>query len=172
MATPIRAPTADKALLPKDTSQPESIETVAAILTQCKASLIEDWLIRTKKTPALCHLRLSDEERTGLLPKLVEDLIEGLGRPKLPDKDSDAIASPAAIEHGKLRRKQGYSIDVLIHESRILRATIFGILHENLSTLDFKLLLPDVTIIADQLDSLLTQTTYAFAKSRTRSTAA
>ena len=80
---------------------------MAAILTRCKAPLIADWLTRTKKTPELNHLRLSDEKRTGHLPKLVDDLVARLGRPKLPDKDSDAIASPAAIEHGKLRQTQG-----------------------------------------------------------------
>jgi hypothetical protein len=129
-------------------------------------------LTRTKKTPQLNHLHLSDDERTGHLPKLIDDLVVRLGRPKLPDKDSDAIASPAAIEHGKLRRKQGYSSAMLIHESRILQVTIFGTLHENLSTLDFNLLLPDVMIIADEVDAQLTQTMDAFAKSGPKSTAA
>jgi hypothetical protein len=152
-------------MLAKDKSRPESMESVAAILTRCKTSLIEDWLVRSKEDPgALCHLHLSDEERTGHLPKLVDDLVARLARPKLPDKDSDAIASPAAIEHGKLRRKQRYSSAMLIHESRILQVTIFGTLHENLSTLDFSLLLPDVMIIADEVDAQLTQTMDAFAK--------
>jgi hypothetical protein len=65
--------------------------SVAAILAECKTSLIADWLTRTKKAPELNHLRLSDEERTGHLPKLVEDLIERLGRPKLPDQDCHGI---------------------------------------------------------------------------------
>jgi|ERR1017187_5152255 hypothetical protein len=163
MAAPIRVPTANMALLSDDKSQPTSIESVAAILTRCKAALIEDWLVRTKKTPELNLLHLSDGERTRHLPKLVDDLVVRLARPKLPDKDSDAIASPAAIEHGKLRRKQRYSSGMLIHESRILQVTIFGTLHENLSTLDFSLLLPDVMIIADEVDAQLTQTMDAFA---------
>ncbi len=146
--------------------------SVAAILAERKTSLIADWLTRTKKTPELNHLRLSDEERTGHLPKLVEDLIERLGRPKLPDKDSDAIASPAAIEHGKLRRKQGYSSGMLIHESRILQVTIFGTLHTHLTALDFSALLPDVMIIADEVDSQLTQTMDAFTKARPKSAVA
>jgi len=136
--------------------------SVAAILAECKTSLIADWLTRAKKTPELNHLPLCDEERTGHLPRLVEDLIERLGRPKLPDKDSDAIASPAAIEHGKLRRTQGYSSVMLIHESRILQVTIFGTLHKNLSLLDFNLLLPDVMVIADEVDAQLTQTMESF----------
>ena len=143
--------------------------SVAAVLAECKTSLIADWLTRTKRTPELNHLRLSDDERTGHLPKLVEDLIERLGRPKLPDKDSDAIASPAAIEHGKLRRTQGYSSGMLIHESRILQVTIFGTLHENLSLLDFNLLLPDVMTIADEVDSQLTQTMESFTNGSSKS---
>jgi hypothetical protein len=135
---------------------------VAAVLAERKSSLIADWLTRSKKTPQLNHLRLSDEERTGHLPKLVEDLIERLGRPKLPDKDSDAIESPAAIEHGRMRRTQGYSSGMLIHESRILQVAIFGTLHKHLTALDFDLLLPDVMIIADEVDSQLTQTMDAF----------
>ena len=104
MATPIRVPTADKTLLPKDNPQPESIESVAAILIRCKTSLIQDWLVRTKKTPALCHPHLSNEERTGHLPRLIDDLAARLARPKVPDRDSDPIASPAPIEHGRDRK--------------------------------------------------------------------
>jgi hypothetical protein len=80
-----------------------------AILTRCKTSLIADWLAPTKKTPELNHLRPGDDERSGHLPKLIDDLVVRLGRPKLPDKDGDAIASPAAVAHGRLRWKQGYS---------------------------------------------------------------
>jgi hypothetical protein len=42
---------------------------------------------------------------------------------------------------------------MLIHESRILQVTIFGTLQKNMSLLDFNLLLPDVMIIADEVDS-------------------
>jgi RsbT co-antagonist protein rsbRD N-terminal domain len=153
-----------------DKPRPAGSESVAAILTRCKTRLIQNWLARTKKTPQLNHLHLSDEERTGHLPKLISDLVVRLERPKLPDRDSDAIASPAAIEHGKLRGQQGYSPAMLIHESRILQVTIFGTLHENLSTLDFNLLLPDVMIIADEVDAQLTQTMDAFAKAGSKST--
>jgi hypothetical protein len=164
MAAPVKVPIAHDALMVDEKLLGGGTVSVAAVLAECKASLIADWLTRTKRTPELNHLHLSDDERTGHLPKLVEDLIERLGRPKLPDKDSDAIASPAAIEHGKLRWKQGYSSGMLIHESRVLQVTIFGTLHKNLSMLDFNLLLPDVMIIADEVDAQLTQTMDAFTK--------
>jgi hypothetical protein len=101
MAAPLTVSIAQAVLRSHEKSQSAGKESVAAIPTRCKTSLIADWLTRTKKTPQLNHLNLSDEERTGHLPRLVDDLFTRLGRPKLPDKDSDAIASPAAIQHGK-----------------------------------------------------------------------
>jgi hypothetical protein len=72
-------------------------------------------------------------------------------------KDSDAI-SAAAVAHGKLRYLQGYTpLDMLVDESRITEVTVFGMLQSNLNSLDFSLLLPDVTAIADEVDGQLTQ---------------
>jgi hypothetical protein len=160
LAVPLTVPIARKAV---------GSESVAAILTRCKGPLIRHWLTRAKKTPQLNHLDLSDEERTGHLPRLVDDLVARLDRPRLPNKDSEAIASPAASEHGTLRLTQGYSSGMLIHESRILQVTIFGTLHENLSAIDFNLLLPDVMIIADEVDSQLTQTMDSFTNEASKS---
>jgi hypothetical protein len=46
---------------------------------------------------------------------------------------------------------------MLVHDSRILQVTIFGTLQNNLGLIDFSLLLPDVMMIADEVDSQLTQ---------------
>lgn len=56
-----------------------------------------------------------------------------------------------------MRRMQGYTPGMLVHDSRILQVTLFGTLQHNLSALDFSLLLPDVMTIADEVDSQLTQ---------------
>jgi hypothetical protein len=172
MAVPVIVPIAQTALRAHDQLQPTSTESVSQILERCKTSLIADWLIRTKRTPELNHLHLSDDERTGHLPKLVNDLVVRLSKTKLPTKDSDAVVSFSAITHGKLRRKQGYSAAMLIHESRILQVTIFGTLHKNLSVLDFSVLLPDVMIIADEVDAQLTQTMESFTKTTRKSAVA
>ncbi len=161
MAAPLRVPIAQPALRSDEKAQAADRQSVATILTRCKASLIQSWLARAKKAPQLNHLHLSDEDRTGYLPKLVDDLVSRLSN-KSPDSESEAIASPAAVEHGHLRRTQGYSHGMLVHESRILQVTIFGMLHENVKELDFAVLLPDVMIIADEVDSQLTQTMESF----------
>jgi hypothetical protein len=169
MAVPVRAPITSTAPLAHEKSEPASVESVAGVLTRCKTSLIEDWLIRSKETPELNHLHLSDQQRTGHLSRLLDDLVARLAKPALPTKDSDATTSPAAVAHGVLRRTQGYTPAMLIHESRILQVTIFGTLHKNLGLLDFRLLLPDVMIIADEVDAQLTQTMESFTNVTTKS---
>jgi hypothetical protein len=139
-------------------------ERVGAILSRCSKEIIQDWLMRSKRSCELNHLRLSDEERTGHLPKLVEDLSIRLGKSSAAMKDSDAVFSAAAVAHGKLRYSQGYTPEMLVHESRILQVTIFGTLQNNMNALDFSLLLPDVMTIADEVDAQLTQSMGSYMK--------
>jgi hypothetical protein len=123
-------------------------------------------LTRVKQARELNHLLLVDSERTGHLPKLIEDLVLRLNRPITgsPLQDSDAISSPAAALHGELRYTQGYTPEMLVHESRILQVTLFGTLKDNMNVLDFSLLLTDVMTIADEVDAQLTQTMGSYMK--------
>ena len=146
-------------------------ERVGVILQRCITGIVEDWLVRVKQSRDLNHLPLNDSERTGHLPKLVEDLVVRLSKPS-STKDSDAISSDAAIAHGKLRYLQGYTPAMLVHESRILQVTLFGTLQSNLSFLDFSLLLPDVMTIADEVDAQLTQSMDGYMKVMQKAAAA
>jgi DNA-binding response OmpR family regulator len=137
-------------------------ERVAAILQRCTSRIVEEWLLRVKKNKLLNHISLTDKERTGYLPKLIEDLIVRLRQPNTPGEESDSVCSAAAVAHGKMRQLQGYTPGMLVHDSRILQVTLFGMLQSNLSALDFSLLLPDVMTIADEVDSQLTQAMDSF----------
>jgi DNA-binding response OmpR family regulator len=147
-------------------------ESVGAILRRCTAAIVDGWLVRAKQSSELNRVSLSDEERTGHLPRLVEDLALRLSKPRATDKDSDAVFSAAAVAHGKLRYLQGYTPAMLVHESRILQVTIFGTLQINLESLDFSLVLPDVMTIADEVDAHLTQSMDSYMKAMRNSAAA
>jgi DNA-binding response OmpR family regulator len=140
-------------------------ERVAAILQRCRPTIVRDWLARVRQSEELNHLGLNDVDRMGHLPKLVEDLIVRLRKPNSTANDKGAVASPAAITHGELRYRQGYTPAMLVHESRILQVTLFGTLQNNLNFLDFSLLLPDVMTIADEVDAQLTQSMESFMSS-------
>jgi DNA-binding response OmpR family regulator len=147
-------------------------ERVAAILQRCTSGIVEEWLMRVKKNKTLSSIELSDKERTGYLPKLIEDLIVRLRETSIPGEESDSNCSVAAAAHGKMRRIQGYTPGMLVHDSRILQVTLFGTLQRNLSALDFSLLLPDVMTIADEVDSQLTQAMDSYVRSQQKPVAA
>jgi DNA-binding response OmpR family regulator len=132
-------------------------ERAGAMLLRCADKVVERWLERAKRSSELNRIRLSDEERSGHLPQLVEDLAARLGHSSAVNQDADAVVTSAAMDHGKLRYAQGYAPAMLVHESRILQVEIFGLLQSNLAHLDFSLLLPDVMAIADGVDAQLTQ---------------
>ena len=142
-----------------------SKERVSEILQRCSDVVVNNWLARAKQARELNHLALPDGERTGHLPKLVEDLVSRLNKPITGSpQDSDASFSTAAVLHGELRFAQGYTPEMLVHESRILQVTLFGTLKDNMNALDFSLLLPDVMTIADEVDAQLTQTMGSYMK--------
>jgi len=62
----------------------------------------------------------------------------------------------------QVRRMQGYSIPMIIEESRMLQVSIFHTLQTNLDVVDFSMLLIDVMTIADEVDSQLKQTIVSF----------
>jgi hypothetical protein len=127
------------------------IESVADILEREVDDVIVDWLARVEQEPDLKCIPLSFEERTGHLPHLLHDVIARLRL----DAGTKAPISKAAAEHGDLRRKQGYTVAMAVEESRLLQVTIFSALHKNVKNLEFSKLLPDVVIIADEVDAQL-----------------
>jgi DNA-binding response OmpR family regulator len=159
-------------LLTREPSARIKKERVASILQRCTLQIVEDWLKRIKNNKQLSHVSLTDKERTGYLPKLIEDLIVRLRKPNTPGEESDSECSAAAMAHGKMRRLQGYTPGMLVHDSRILQVTLFGTLQSSMGALDFSLLLPDVMTIADEVDSQLTQAMDSFMETELKPAAA
>jgi hypothetical protein len=130
-----------------------SVESVADILERELDNMIKAWLSLVDKEPDLTSVHLTFEERTGHLPHLLHDVIARLRL----DAGTKAPISEAAAVHGDLRHKQGYTVAMVVEESRLLQVTIFTTLHENVKRLEFDLLLPDVVTIADEVDAQLKQ---------------
>jgi DNA-binding response OmpR family regulator len=151
-------------LASRKTRSRTNTERVASILERDAAPTIARWLAAVKTDEELTAVQLSDEERTGHLPKLLRELVHRL---RVPRPLGTKQASEGAAMHGEVRFAQGYSIPMMIEESRILQVSIFNTLQTNLSTVDFSLLLIDVMTIADEVDSQLKQTIVSFAAAAT-----
>jgi DNA-binding response OmpR family regulator len=146
----------------RETKRPSNIERVASILQRDALPTIANWLSAVQSDDELTCIRLSDDQRTGHLPQLFRELVYRL---RVPRSLGTKQASEGAVKHGKIRQSQGYSIPMIIEESRILQVSIFNTLQTNLNTVDFSLLLTDVMTIADEVDSQLKQTIVSFMAS-------
>src|ERR1700730_18113084 len=133
--------------------RPASTDSVADILERELEPTIHDWMGMVEKEPELNRIPLNYEERTGHLPKLLHDVIARLRL----DTGRRGPISVAAGHHGDLRRKQGYTVANVVDEPRILQVSIFTTLHKNTNRVEFRKLLPDVVIIADEVDAQLKQ---------------
>jgi len=78
------------------------------------------------------HVRpLSREQRCAHLPQVFRDLVHRLGARK--ELGTRELRSPGAMQHGTLRRRQGYTAAMIVEESRELQVSIFQTLQNNLN---------------------------------------
>jgi hypothetical protein len=135
-------------------------ESVASILDRETETTIQNWLDAVDQDTELTCIPLTRLERTGHLPRLLQDLILRLRL----DLGLKAPISMAARDHGEMRLRQGYTATMVVEESRILQVSIFSTLQRNLVGVDFSKLLLDVVTIADEVDSQLKQAMFSFVK--------
>jgi ActR/RegA family two-component response regulator len=152
----------------RGTKRMANIERVASILERDSELTIANWLARVGRETELTAVPLDDKERTGHLPKLIDALVARL---RVPLQLGTKAVSEAAVLHGRVRKSQGYTVPMLIEESRVLQVSIFETLQINLTTVDFSLLLLDVMTIADEVDSQLKQTITSFMEQAAKATA-
>ena len=77
-----------------------AIERVASILERDTPATIKDSLERVDGEEELPRVPLSKEQRTGHLPKLLEELVDRL---RVPRNLGTKQVSEAAVQHGKVR---------------------------------------------------------------------
>jgi DNA-binding response OmpR family regulator len=136
-------------------------ERVAAILERDSVPTIQNWMSHVERNEELTAIPLNYQERTGHLPLLVDDLVRRLRL--VPN--AQIPVSLAARQHGVLRRRQGYTVPMVVEESRMLQVSIFGTLQNNIGSVDFSTLLLDVMTIADEVDSQLKQAMLGYMES-------
>ena len=135
-------------------------EAVATILERDVATLMQRWLARVEQVKELAVLPLAPEERTAYLPEIIKSIDARLRIASTVEVID--YPSPAAIAHGQVRYHQGYTAPLIVQESRLLQVSIFETIERNLTTVDFTSVLPDIMVIADEVDSQLKQTIESF----------
>src|SRR5262249_611540 len=115
------------------------------------------WLGSVRADPMLAAIRMSDKARTDHIPRLLQTA--------LPISKGDQIgefATRAARDHGVVRRKQGYSIPLLVRETRLLHDVISNCMQQNLLMIEISYLIPDMVVIHQTIQRLLEESVSAF----------
>jgi len=131
------------------------ILTVAEILNRNTGSAIQGWLDLLQREEKMTSVPMDYEQRCGYLPQVFRELISRLQSSQVIG--SKGRVSIAATKHGLDRRRQGYSAAMLVEESRMLEVSIFQTLQDHMASIDFSLVLQGVMVIADEIDSQLSQ---------------
>lgn len=91
---------------------------------------------------------LSEQEIKDHVPQLLAETIVDLRHPSIKDS---AEMTEVAAKHGRTRREQGFAVDDLVEEVRILRDTLYKSIQESLLEINTSELLPDLNRIGDFL---------------------
>ena len=131
------------------------ILTVAEILNRNTGSAIQAWFDFIQRGEKMASIPMDYEHRCRHLPQVFRELIHRLQSSQIVG--SEGRVSIAAAKHGLDRQRQGYTAAMLVEESRMLEVSIFQTLQNHLASIDFSSVLTDVMVIADEIDSQLSQ---------------
>ena len=127
------------------------------IIEQHLDSIVEHWMATVNKDEEISATPLSDVERQDHVPRLLQQALERARGRQLTAEDTDA-----AQLHGALRRKQGYSIPLVVREAKILLRAIADCVQENLLAIQVSYLIPDMVKVWETVTTELEVSVRAF----------
>jgi ActR/RegA family two-component response regulator len=132
---------------------------VSTLIREHSEEIIEKWAEETERDPELKQLHLSRTSRINHLPGVLRQLANRLDKsPDINDKQE----MESAWEHGRARRLQGYSIPLIVAESRILYGTIGNTAQSSLAEMDISSIIPDLILTSENLNAMLAESLRSF----------
>ena len=138
--------------------RPIKTERMSQIIEDHKEQIVDCWLTAVLEDPDLGALPIDREQRAGLLPYVIDEIVRY--REGLKDLTPDTIA--AAMRHGRERRKQGYTVELMIREARLLHRCVCQFVQDNLLSVDISYLVPDMISAGETIEHLLEIAVRAF----------
>jgi ActR/RegA family two-component response regulator len=131
----------------------------STVIRENAEAIIEIWVRETYRHPRLKQIGLSRSARIDHLPGLLHQLADRIDKNPAID-DQQELES--AWEHGNIRRLQGYSIRLILAETRILYRIIADTVQSNLAEMDISFIVPDLILISDNLSEMLAESLRSF----------
>jgi ActR/RegA family two-component response regulator len=125
-------------------------------------SIIETWYHETRQNPHFVRLNVPRSEFIDHLPNVLQQLADLLERKPEFNVEHEAESARA---HGRTRRQQGSSATLVIGETRILYRVIADCIQANLLDMDISVIIPDLIMISDTLNEMLSTALRTFLSS-------
>src|SRR5207302_4385913 len=116
--------------------------------TMQREELARGWSRALKGTTAASSAAAGRQRRAAAM-------VGALLRTLEKSKEHSAAAADIAREHGRQRKDEGRSLTMLLEEFRLLRRIVMDLVQQNLLAVEISLLLPDLSVVNDALDTLL-----------------
>lgn len=124
---------------------------VSQIIAENRHDIVEQWYASAERDSEVSQIPLTKEERVDHLPEVLDELV----RPERFQGDAGRKARAAASKHGETRRRQQYTLGMLLEETRIFHRVICDCVQGNLLYVDLSNVVPDMIEIDDRTHLLL-----------------
>ncbi len=135
--------------------QQHSPVRLAELLRKNESEIIADWLTMCVGDGEISSIPIDDQQRADHIPVVLAEVFEMLEEHRGVVSET---ALAAATEHGHERRRQRYTLNMLLKESRFLRRAVLTAVQRHLLEVNISYLMTDLIDLSDNLD---TQVRYA-----------
>ena len=132
---------------------------VSTVILEKSDEIVERWLQELTVDARWNSISISRAEQINRWPTLLTDLAKAIesGKTEVP-----AELLRCAATHGAERLKHGYTIPLLVTETRILNRVIAAVLQEDLLSMNLSTLIPDALKTGEYMEILLEESIRAF----------
>lgn len=131
-------------------------------------SIIERWAEQAERDPELQRLNVSREARIDHLPGLLQQLAKRLDSNAELDKAEGALLDKAeemaSAKHGEIRRRQSYTVPLIVAETGILYSTIADVVQSRLAEMNISSVIPDLVLISENLNAMLMESLRSYLR--------
>jgi len=147
----------------KQPRQERSIVRLAHLLRRHEPEIVADWLTMCNGDGEIRSIPLDDRARADHVPVVLAEVFEMLEEHRGVVSE---IALAAASRHGHERRRQRYTLAMLLKESRFLRRAVLTAVQRHLLEVNISFLLTDLIDLSDNLDTQVRYSVEAFLSPR------
>jgi DNA-binding response OmpR family regulator len=150
-------PTIRAGLQRRRLAAPLPAQRVPDVIRENRELITNRWLETIKQDPELNALPLSEAQRRDHVPKVLDAATRDPGKTQKSLEDTRA-----ARLHGSTRRKQGYTIPMLMREARLLQMAAIEFVQRSLLSINLSYLVPDLIRLLAAMGSFLEESARAF----------